>query len=203
MTENINLLALEIANTKEAANSLRTTYEQEKKIYQGDGDQLAKENDAFKARYKVYSDKVTEYNAKGGAPRDEYEKMMKELENLKQLAKDLEVRRLAILDYMNSINEKVKRYNDLVDYTNTLIKKSNSLGAKKFTEGRFSPSRNTIDIYQYNDSIKLRRVITHELGHVLGINHNENIQSIMYSVNSATTTTLSKDDISSLKKICP
>ena len=104
---------------------------------------------------------------------------------------------------MEKINAKVTHYNELVAYTNSLINQSNTLGTKKFTEGRFNPTTNTIDIYQYADPIKLRRVITHELGHVIGINHTSNMSSIMYSVNSGTTTTLSAEDIYAFRNVCP
>ena len=88
-------------------------------------------------------------------------------------------------------------------YINDLIAKSNAAGGSSFTEGRFTPRTNTIDIYQFNDMNKLRRVLTHELGHVLGINHNENVYSIMFSSNSATTTVLSNEDIEALFEVCP
>jgi hypothetical protein len=201
-TENVNYLALEIENSKTSANILRLTYEQEKIIYVGDGEQLTKDSEAFQVRYKAYADKVDIYNGRGGAPRDEYDAMTKELESLKTESKNLEVQRGQLLAFMDTINTKVNRYNELVSYINTLIKKSNALGTKRFTEGRFTPSTNTIDIYQYNDLIKLQRVITHEFGHALGISHNNNVQSIMYSVNSASTTSLSEEDIQALQAVC-
>jgi predicted Zn-dependent protease len=202
-TEDVNNLALEIENAKGTADTLKKVYEQEKIIYLGDGEQLTKDSEALKARYQVYSDKVAMYNSQGGAPQAEYNQMTQELEALKQQSKDLTVRRDALLTYMEVINSKVSRYNELVVYINSLITKSNSLGAKKFTEGKFTPRSNTIDIYQYNNLVKLRRVIAHELGHVLGINHTESLSSIMYAVNSGTTTVLGADDIVALKEVCP
>jgi predicted Zn-dependent protease len=201
-TVNTNYLALEIENSKNAAEQLRQYYEQEKVLYTKDAEQLTKDTENFQLRYKAYTDKVTTYNTAGGASKIEYDAMMSELSQLKIEAKNLEDRQANLLTYMESINKKVTKYNEFIVYINSLIKQSNALGAKKFTEGRYSPSTNSIDIYQYNDSIKLRRVLAHELGHVLGINHTENIYSIMYSVNSATTTTLSKEDRSALYKVC-
>ncbi len=202
-TDDINNLSLDIENAKTTADSIKKIYEQEKLIYFGDGEQLTKDTEAFKVRYQIYTDKVTMYNSQGGAPQAEYEKLTKELEELRQLSKTLTERRDNLMIYMEAINTKVNRYNELVAYINGLIEKSNSLGAKKFTEGKFTPKTNTIDIYQYTDLIKLRRVIAHELGHVLGINHTESVYSIMYAVNSATTTILDEDDIQELYKVCP
>ena len=202
ITEDVNYLALEIENSKQNAEALRMSYEQEKVLYDKDSTQLTKDIANFQLRYDAYTSKVASYNASGGAQKIEYEAMMSELANLKQESKILEERRLALIYYVESINKKVSRYNEFVTYVNSLIRKSNALGANKFTEGRFTPYTNVIDIYQYNDSIKLRRLLIHELGHVLGINHTKNIQSIMYSFNSATTTMLSKEDLTELKKVC-
>lgn len=202
-TDEVNNLVLEIENSKATAETLKNTYETEKKIYLGDGEQLTKDGEAFTARYDAYAAKVTMYNNQGGAPADVYNQLTQEVTSLKQESKDLNARRASLLLYMDTINAKVNRYNELVVYINSLITKSNALGANKFTEGRFTPRTNTIDIYQFNDPIKLRRVLTHELGHVLGINHNDNVYSIMYASNSATTTALSYEDIQSLSEVCP
>ena len=201
-TIDVNYLVLEIENAKRNAESIREAYEQEKNIYSKDSEQLTKDIDIFQMQNKAYTAKVDTYNASGGAQKIEYDAMMMELAQLKQTAKSLDERKQAMQELALSINKKVVHYNEFVVYTNSLIKQSNALGAKKFTEGRFTPYTNTIDIYQYNDSIKLRRVLTHELGHVLGINHNKNAQSIMYSFNSATTTSLSKEDIHDLQSVC-
>lgn len=201
-TEDLSYLALDIDNAKRNAELLEQEYESQKADYNLQGKQLTEDSEAFQIKYKAYGDKVTKYNSEGGAPQGIYESMTVELENLKQEAKALEARKVSLLQLMETINNKVARYNEFVAYINTLIKRSNSLGAKKFTEGRFTPRTNTIDIYQYSDKTKLRRVLSHELGHVLGINHNDNVRSIMYSVNSATTTTLSKEDFQALKEAC-
>jgi predicted Zn-dependent protease len=193
---------LEIENAKQNAENLQKAYEEEKRIYLNDGAQFTIDSDIFKTKYKASEDRVLEYNAKGGAPKEVYDAMTLELSELKKEAAALEERRKILLATMDTINAKVRKYNEFVVYTNNLIRKSNAIGAKKFTEGRFVPLTNTIDIYQFNDRTKLRRVITHELGHVLGINHNTNVQAIMYSVNSGNSTSLTKEDIADLKEVC-
>lgn len=201
-TVDVGYLALEIENTKAAAENLKNTYEKDRITYEQNALSFTSDGETFKASYKIYEDKVATYNAQGGASQSEYDAMMTELARLQNESKLLEERRQKLLIDMDTINGHVVKYNELVSYINGLIKKSNSLGGKKFTEGRFVPSSNTIDIYQFNDRTKLRRVIAHELGHVLGINHNDNVYSIMYSVNSANSTNLTNEDITSLKVAC-
>ncbi len=201
-TVDISYLALEIENAKTAAQAIKDAYERQKEDYTQKGELFATESEAFKVTYKIYEDKVAEYNARGGATKTEYDAMMIELALLQKMSKALEEERQKLLIIMEEINSKVTRYNEFIVYINSLIQKSNSLGVKKFTEGRFVPSTNTIDIYQFATRIKLQRVITHELGHVLGINHNDNAYSIMYSLNAGTSTALTQEDLEDLKKSC-
>ncbi|MEN9881128.1 MAG: hypothetical protein RLZZ308_311 [Candidatus Parcubacteria bacterium] len=201
-TVSIGYLRMEIENTKQNADSIKQLYEEEKVAYLRDSDQFNKDTESYTLRHDAYNKKVNDYNAKGGATKSEYDIMMTELEQLKTEIKSLEERRIALLDTMNRINEYVARYNDLVAYANSLIRKSNTLSDKKITEGRFIPSSNTIEIFQYADLIKFKRVLLHELGHAIGINHTENIQSIMFSFNSGTSTTFSVEDIAALRAVC-
>lgn len=201
-TESINSLGLEIENSKQNADSLRVIYEKEKEKYTSDSQQLNQDTENFQIQYKLYTNKVAMYNAQGGAPRAEYDAMTNELESLKLEVKILETRRIELLAFMETINTKVNRYNELVLYINSLIKQSNTLGSQKFTEGMFSSGNNTITIYQYSNKLKLRRVLAHEFGHAIGINHNNNVYSIMYSLNSATTTALSTEDTDALTTVC-
>ncbi len=202
-TDEINNLSLEIENAKVSADTLHNAYEQEKVVYSRDQDQLIKDTTSFQERQKAYKAKVETYNTSGGAQKLEYDAMMNELTVLKEDFASIEVRRASLLSFMEAINIKVAKYNEIVIYINDLVRRSNELGANKFTEGRFRPAVNVIDIYQYDNITKLRRVIAHELGHVLGINHTSNLYSIMYAMNTATTTELSPEDKQALSQVCP
>lgn len=201
-TIHIGYTRMEIDNTKEAAEEVKRVYDQEKELYTSDVATYEQDAKRYNERNILYNKKVEDFNAKGGASKIEYDAMMSELVDLKAEASSLESRRLILVDQMNRINERVRRYNELVAYANTLIKKSNAVAAKKITEGRYSPATLSIDIYQYSDMLKLRRVILHELGHAIGLLHVDTAESVMYAFNSGTTLTLSKEDLSDLKKIC-
>ncbi|MBP6888896.1 MAG: matrixin family metalloprotease [Candidatus Pacebacteria bacterium] len=201
-TINLGYLALEIDNTKKTAEDIRTSYEREKTSYTNDSSAFNEDATQFQERYASYNERVKQYNEKGGATKSEYDTMMLELELLKTDSTIFETRRQDLLRRMEEINTKVKRYNELVAHVNTLIRRSNSIGSRTFTEGLFTPSSNTIDIFQYSDETKLKRVIIHELGHAIGIGHVDTVMSIMYSFNSGTSTSLSYEDRKALKDVC-
>lgn len=201
-TNDISYLALDIENAKESATQLKTTYQKETATYDTDGKIFTDNVEAFNTRYESYKAKVTMYNNQGGAPSAEYATLTEEQQRLKEEAARLDIEQKRLSALREKINQEVTRYNEFVTYINTLIKKSNSIGARKFTEGRFVPSTNTVDIYQYNNEIKLRRVLLHEFGHVLGIDHLNSTASIMYSVNVGTSTLLSREDRAALLEVC-
>jgi hypothetical protein len=100
------------------------------------------------------------------------------------------------------INEKIDRYNELVRYINTKITELNSTAKKEFTEGNYNGLTNTITVFQYSTPVKLERMLTHEFGHALGIDHLSNENAIMYYLNSSNSLTLSSDDTQALKAVC-
>jgi phage shock protein A len=201
-TDERNYLALEIENSKQTADSLQSVFENERKKYDESVARLRDDIQAFQTKKATYEAKVAEYNKNGGAPQKEYEEMTLELANLKSEAANLDTRQNELEQQAKNINEKVAKYNKLVQYINELVSKTNKLGGYKFTEGRFSPRTNTIDIFQFENTTKLVRVLAHEFGHALGINHTKNPNSIMFAMNTGTSTTLTKEDVSALQAVC-
>lgn len=134
----------------------------------------------------------------------------------------LEQDRIALNNQVTTINQTENSLNGLVDTINSTevvlnklivtlnlqVKTYNTAGSstgKEFNEGEYvsSASGTSINIFQFNDTNQLVRVLTHELGHALGLGHLDNPKAIMYYLNEeGMNEKLTADDLTALKNVC-
>lgn len=185
------------ASVQAQYQALKAKYEQEKSAY-------ATAAATLTADQKKYEAEVQYYNSKGGAPKSEYERLNTEKESLVTRQQQLELQRQNLNAEVVQINDMIDKYNLLVAHVNEVVTDINSTAGKEFNEGLYvrDSAGTHIDIYEYSTKVKLLRVLAHELGHALGLDHNDNPKSIMYALNQSTTEVLSADDLSALKARC-
>lgn len=148
----------------------------------------------FNKRVDDLNSRVKHWNEKGGAPEDEFQKLVKEQDDLKKEAGELNQIARSLNRSTEQINGKIGELNQTVDVFKEAIE-------NKPEEGIFDPASNRIDIYFNISRNELIHTLSHEMGHALGLGHVQNSKAIMYGF-STQQTALSKDDISELNYVC-
>lgn len=148
----------------------------------------------FQSQLDQFKSEADYWNKKGGAPPDEYQKLLSQQKflqdqstTLNQMAKDLNLSTSQYNGNITQLNQTIQNYNVDLQF--------------KPEEGIYDPKNNSIILYFNNSHTELIHTLAHELGHALGLEHNPNPRSIMYYQTSQIILPTS-DDLTALQAIC-
>lgn len=206
-TDKLKAIGLVIKDDESTYNSLKLKYDSLLKTYNQNKATLEKDMNNLEIAKSDYESKVRYWNSEGGAPKSEYESLNRERNQINVQISILNSKSASLKDQADTINSIATVINHLIDHLNLNVNKYNTTNqatAEEFNEGEYVVSQNKkeIDIYQFDSSSSLMRVLTHELGHALGLSHVEGSDSIMYKINKGTTLTPSKNDANELARVC-
>lgn len=148
----------------------------------------------FKTRVTTLNKNIDYWNNHGGAPPDEYQKLITEQNSLKQESDQINA-------LVVKLNISAKEYNNVVAQLNQSAANFNEVIQTTPEEGLYSPSRNEIDIYLAINHNELIHTLAHELGHALWLPHTQDKKSIMFPLTSQTITP-AKEDLLVLNNLC-
>ncbi len=200
-------LGITVKDTKASYDSLENKYLALKEQYEGAKKSYDAQFEALNQQNKAYEEQVKYWNANGGAPKKEYEKLVAERTALESGAAKLETSQVRLNSMVDEINALIVVINRLAKTLNLTVDQYNTIGESRgesFTEGLYKSSAmgQEIDIYEFSSRDKLVRVLAHELGHALGLDHISDPKAIMYTFNSGANMNLTPDDITELKALC-
>lgn len=148
----------------------------------------------FDQKASALNAEIRKWNSQGGAPPDVYQQ-------LKQQQSELQTEAAALNAMAVELNQSTRDYNSQVRNLNTTIDALNQSLSIKPEEGIYDGASNTIAIYFNNSRPELIHTMAHELGHARGMDHLNDLKSIMYS-QSTENIVPTVADLDQLNEIC-
>lgn len=206
-TDKLKRLGITVDASRASYDSLKVKYYEVKSALMQSQKQYETALALYKQHLDSYNQEVESWNAKGGAPRSEFVRLSSEKQSLDAELSALKSLQDTVNGYVDEVNSIAVVLNGMANALNVDVGKYNTIGASRgeeFTEGDYQSKggEQKIDIYEFSTQNKLVRVLAHELGHALGLEHVEGSTSIMYELNQSTNEKLSSQDLAALKSKC-
>ncbi|HEY4526834.1 MAG TPA: matrixin family metalloprotease [Candidatus Paceibacterota bacterium] len=205
-TDKLASLGIKIDESKATYDSLKAKYDALSGSVQTEQRMYKSAVAEYEQREAAYNADVKKWNDRGGAPPAEYAKLTVRKQQLEDDLSSIRRMEERLNKNIDTLNALATTLNQLIVHLNLNVEQYNQAGAKggEFEEGLYELQNGveTITIYEFSDTTKLVRVLAHEFGHALDLEHVEDEKAIMYEINKGTALKATDADIAELNAAC-
>jgi hypothetical protein len=198
-------LVHELQSIESSHSNLATSFDNWHDIFEEKNAAYQRSLEDYQERLDAYNDNVQYWNNKGGASAEMFRKLEQERQQLRSEKDGLDEER----SYLNGLFEDLKsmqaRGEDIASAYQTQRQAYQAHFAlpSRFNQGEYDGK--SITIYQFNNPADLTLLLTHELGHALGLGHVDAPTAVMYYLKGEqdwTQPALTRHDVKALKGAC-
>jgi len=206
-TDKLKKLNYKIDRSRSSYEELKSRLENSRGEYEQKKAGLDSDFNDYNAKVNAFNTETESWNRRGGVPQSIHARLTKEKDELVSLNDNLNARREEMKVLVDTINSMVVVINEIASNNNLDIVDQQNIGntlGREFCEGfyEYKNGKRSITIYQYDNEYRLVRVLAHEFGHALGLNHSKSADAVMYPLIQSDSLALTADDVAALKGHC-